>query len=370
MPIKPPDFNMNIKPKVPAKLKPKVDKLEPHRWQVKGYAPLEDGDLLFRYFHSKDPDRESFLIPLPWGYGIGPKLYTEIRTVQKDQHAWNGLYGNRADACIFHVGIYVEDNVIEIGGDGVQKNPVMGRDHYDIVVRFPGMGDKIATVAKEVDSLKWQGNQGIGWYPVLREKLVNLPAPLYNVLYHKIPQAVTDLAFVLKPNREISSYDKGESLRDRRLAEHWGKGLEREKGKEVTKEVPRTEQWLLTGGLIPARERMWLMLKDKETKPKQFALSQKVVCSHLVSAILYAVQNPGGTVRTATDPEFDYIFKMTPSHLLHEAYLHRNLCNGAMAVGMQHTGTMVSEHDLGEMIHNGDKYCEQLGFKLPLKMVA
>jgi len=73
-----------------------------------------------------------------------------------------------------------------------------------------------------------------------------------------------------------------------------------------------------------------------------FRLKQAVVCSHFVHAVLYAAVTPGGTLRTATDHEWDNIFKISPSHMWTEFLNHKGVWASLNAeyVGLQHRGVL------------------------------
>jgi hypothetical protein len=85
-------------------------------------------------------------------------------------------------------------------------------------------------------------------------------------------------------------------------------------------------------------------LKDKDDnwKPaERNRLRQCVVCSHFVNAVLYAVVKKG-TVATATDHEFDEVFKISPPQMWREFMFRQGLWREADAVfvGVQHKGVL------------------------------
>ncbi len=304
-------------------------------------AFLYNGDLLFRYLHSKDSTRmEVAYLLSDTGLGLdkeGTELYQRIIECQMSQDAWHDLgydwcKDQNVDKCVFHVGIYLDDHVIEIGPEGVLQNPVASRPHYDIVVRFPSeVAARICSTANLVKGL-FRNTCTIKalWYPAKREgvKVVKGKTEeggLMNRKLFKIPHQK-------EAQREVPDDQKQRTLR-------------------------------LTGGWIPP-DALNDLFKENQTLSSADAhtLARPVVCSHFVSAVLYKAQC-GGSVHAATEEKYDYIFKMTPAHLLRQAFTKQYLCKGAEVTGMQHQGKMLPEKDLGKLILRGDYYCEHLGFK-------
>jgi len=81
---------------------------------------------------------------------------------------------------------------------------------------------------------------------------------------------------------------------------------------------------------------------DYRQKQKDNFLQQNVVCSHFVNAVLYAAVDPEGTLATATDHDYDEIFKVSPSQMWFE-FLHRRglwADTHAVFVGLQHKGNL------------------------------
>ena len=328
-----PDKPLNTDPKVYMVGGKKPPPLAPRPGMTS--ASLKDGDLLFRYLHSQDPSRTE-VTHLLWDVS-GTKLYQRIIECQMSQDAWHDLgydwcKDQNVDKCIFHVGIYVGNNVIEIGPEGVLQNPVASRPHYDIVVRFPSeVAANICSTAGLVKALfvnEWKIKAL--WYPAKREGVkVGKGTEEGGLIYRKLFK----IPHEKEKQREVPDDQKQRTLR-------------------------------LTGGWIPP-DALGDLFKVNQTLSSSDAhkLAREVVCSHFVSAVLYKAQY-GGSVHAATEEKYDYIFKMTPSHLLHQAFTKQYLCKGAQVEGMQHQGNMYPERDLGKLILQGDYYCERLGFKV------
>lgn len=310
--------------------------LEPLKPKQSGL--LVEGDLLFRTFHTRDPlrDEPNWWLGDSWRPGHGLKIYHRIDEVQTQHNVWRdvGGWGFLADERVVHVGVYVDQYVVEIAAFGVYYNKVtdaVARPHYDVVIRFPlWVGRRIGDIAMRVA----EENTKTRTYPAEEEGM-----------------------------KETWKTKKG-ALTKRTLVEP--DVLQKlKKGEAVPKEV-QEHQFL--GGFIPPSARALLMQEDKKAKYPNY-IGRAIVCSHLVSAILYAAQD-FGTVHSAAEEKFDYIFKMTPSHLLHEAYLaatkdEKNLCRGAKAAGMQHLGYMIPSTDFQRLIWDANKFCEALGFEPP-----
>lgn len=292
---------------------------------------LMDGDLLFRFMHSQDLNRP-YKMPL-----YGTELYQEIIKCQMEQDVWHDLgyewcANQNVDKCIFHVGIYADGNVFDIDKPGLLQNAVGKREHFDIVVRFPKeVAGSIGATAALVKALfKKVRSDGLIWYPFIREGV-----------------------YVQKGKTESGA------MRYRRPYK-----IPHEK--EMQRLVPEDHgqrTHFLTGGWIPPDTLHVLQEEDRDLSTcEAHTFARPVVCSHFVAAVLYKAQC-GGAFHNATAQRFDYIFKMTPSHLLKQCFTRQYLCKGAQTVGMQHQGNMYPEKDLGKLIVQGDYYCERLGFK-------
>ncbi|MES9833646.1 MAG: hypothetical protein ABW139_15525 [Candidatus Thiodiazotropha sp. DIVDIV] len=104
------------------------------------HLDLVNGDILFRW--------------VPRGIGQRNSLQSVIAAGQdrQDQTQYKA-YGDSINLgvsvlVIQHVGIYSDGEVIEIGGTGLEKNPVSERPHFDLVVRSRLYGQMIDSVAK------------------------------------------------------------------------------------------------------------------------------------------------------------------------------------------------------------------------------
>lgn len=101
---------------------------------------LEDGDILFRW------------VPRGIGQrGPGQGIISGAQLTQDATYRSVFAEGLNLDDSAFlvqHVGIHVRGEVIEIGRWGLERNPVSGREHYDLVVRSRQYGMRIAEKAR------------------------------------------------------------------------------------------------------------------------------------------------------------------------------------------------------------------------------
>jgi len=120
-----------------------------------------------------------------------------------------------------------------------------------------------------------------------------------------------------------------------------------------------------TGGAIPcdAMDRLWIDSFKSRRDLKQYKFARMPVCSHFAAMMIYLARDPQCTLQVVSSADFDYIFKMTPSHLLHQAYRELHMCEGAQVIGMQHKGQMIVETDLGELIDRSEEFARLLGFQ-------
>jgi hypothetical protein len=260
----------------------------------------------------------------------------EIAKVQKEKAVWNDLapWCRDVDSRIFHVGIYTKAlGVIEIGPYGLERNAVKERKfHYDIVARFPPRSNGIRHTAVWVSQFNPQGKTMFN-YPLWREGISR-----------NRPKRTEDGAIVNRVPYKIPHHKE-----------------------DAQRVPPELRLKINTGGWIPSEARVDLNKADERCRKenKGNKLARMPVCSHFVAMILYLEQNPNSTIAAVSSKEFDYIFKMTPSHLLHQVFTLQYLCQGAEFVGMQHQGKMICVDNLATLITCGDWLVERLGFKPP-----
>jgi len=133
----------------------------PAKPSVRNSLPLIDGDILFRWFPRglKEKFKDA-----PAERGILQGIISEGQMIQDSVHQYTPLeidveglsvYLHRQDPLeginvehsvinLQHVGIYVNETVIEIGPTGLERHTVAGREHYDLVVRTRSHGGEIA----------------------------------------------------------------------------------------------------------------------------------------------------------------------------------------------------------------------------------
>ncbi len=292
---------------------------------------LKDGDLLFRYVDKYDLGN--------WAWEVlRTRIYDQIAKVQESNNVWDDVAGDWAscvDGCIFHVGIYTKTiGVIEILKHGLETHKIGDRDNYDIVVRIRNRGRTIADNALEAHLTNPPG--GIK-YPLIREGIVECKDPWYG--HQTEPGAIR--------------YRKAEKQRE--VTDQMKESIARKNRIKIN-----------TGGRVPsqAQHDLWNASR-KSWGGKGFnKFTRMPVCSHFAAMMLYLARDLYCTLEAVSSADFDYIFKMTPSHLLHQAYLGLYMCEGAEVLGMQHKGRMIrAPGGLPELMTNAEEYARGLGFK-------
>ena len=112
---------------------------------------LHDGDVLFRWVPKGIDQRGPLQAVISGGQGL-----------QDDAHRGKGLPGFSTEVSalvVQHVGVFWENNVIEIGGGGLEHNSVRTREHYDLVVRSRSHGHSIG-LAAAMARVDWKRRRG------------------------------------------------------------------------------------------------------------------------------------------------------------------------------------------------------------------
>ncbi len=297
---------------------------------------LEDGDLLFRYVDKYDLES--------WGWeALGVNVYEQIAKVQESNNVWDDVAGDwatRVDSCIFHVGIYAKTSgVIEILRHGLETHKIGERDNYDIVIRIRNRGRIIADNALEAHLTNPQGGATDVQYPLVREGIVEWrPNSFGAVLLHHQTEPGAIRYRRAENQSQVNAQTKKNIALENRIK-------------------------INTGGRVPsqAQDDLWNASR-KSWGGKEFnKFARMPVCSHFAAMMLYLARDPYCTLEVVSSADFDYIFKMTPSHLLHQAYLGLYMCEGTEVLGLQHKARMIrAPGGLPELMTNAEEYARNL----------
>ena len=253
---------------------------------------LKDGDIIFRY--------------LPRGLNQRNPMHGLITVGQFYQQFTQWLNYKKGSSIgwsfmeIVHAGIYSKreefDGVIEVDGGGLSRNQLDNRDHeIDLVVRCQDPRNA-ADVSKIASLVVAKGIEAPNGAEMLSE--------------HQ-KQGKVRAIFI------------------------WGYPLEDLINMAVTPS---------RGGFIngPTYVALGKLARTYRGRGTAFQMTQRVVCSHFVHAVLWATVDPSVTVRAATLHEYDHIFKLSPSHLWRQFRKHEGVWAWLPAsfVGMQQDGRL------------------------------
>lgn len=206
-------------------------------------------------------------------------VISQAQRGQDDRHGFflNAHFNLQDSAFLVqHVGIYAGNTVIEIGAWGLERKPVTGREHYDLVVRSKDHAPAIAYVARSA-------LRGSAYF-----------MPLQDLLSYPLWDLRTVALFPHPGARNLSGIEPFLSAKN----------------------------------------------SQYQREGKKFVLQQRVICSHFVNAVLYAALTPGGTIAAATDHMFDSTFKVSPAQMWKEFVSKQGIWAraGAGFAGVQHKG--------------------------------
>ncbi len=261
---------------------------------------LKDGDILFRFVPHNIGQRGGVQWLITMGQGVAA-------LTQGTGTGWNW-------DMIQHVGIYVENGLFtgvrEIAGSGLAKYKVGARDHViDLVVRCDDEIDghdigRVAACAKALKTRKW-GTLNLG----RKQKTIPLGPGQDAKALSAYP--VQDLFWLTVRGRRPEIFNEKTLLELKELNDQY-----------IGNHEDRNE------------------------------LSQSVVCSHFVHAVMYAAARPDVvTLRSATSHKLERVFKISPSHLWQAFHYRAGIFDilPAHFAGVEQDGFLypMEEKDLG-----------------------